>query len=459
MIGKINYKAGSLVQLDTHSSLPNPGSEATTYYVMDENAFYVYVNNHYERLKTRPNTWYINDPTVILSEKVDTTKNILVSLLENVEDGQTATPGIGDMVYDKNGASGFITDYTTGNLEATIRTLQANEPKRQEYPDGSWEMWLSPDQGGGHYYWDVNTNILSYDGPNTDATSPIVWESYSVVGGSNNFVITGGTRVGERKILAWSDGVPNVGSLKYYYTKDNNNDTFTANDEIATLNDIHAAITSEAGIYVGYSSTLTTLNAGSIDGLPPHHTLSNNDWAYVMHYEDDVKQYVKNTAYAAEDIIEYNAALYKVKTPFTASNWSADFSKVVAWDGNTCSFIYREGTGWTKGIIVDTDTIEPDNKKLTTTFNNKMTIKDGGVDTAAIADSAVTTAKINNAAITTDKIGNKQVTRAKLSQELQTVINHGDTMWYSDNLVVSTTQPSAPDEGYILWVNSSPNSI
>lgn len=460
MIGKINYKAGSLVQLDTFSSLPTVGSEATTYYVKDENSFYVYINGKYKRLKTRPTTWHITDTTTFLSDIAGTEKSILVSKLVNMENDNTAVLDIGDMVYDTAGASGFVTEYTTGMLDVKVKTLQANEPRKQVYPDDSWEMWQSKENGGGHYFWDSNTNILTYDGPNVDPTSPIIWESYSVLGGASNFVITGGTKIGERIILAWDGGAPGVGTIRKYYTKAKNNDKYTPNDEIATINDVQAMITSEAGIYVGYSNTVTTLNANKINGIPTGHQLSNNDWAYVLHYDDPVLQYKQGNNYKVSDIIEYGEALYKVKTAFTATNWSSDFSKTVAWDGNVCSYIYRDGTGWTKGLIVDTDNIEPDNVKLTTTFANKMTIKDGGVDSAAIANNAVITSKINNGAITTDKIGDKQVTRNKLSQELQNVINHGDTMWYSGNLIVSTTQPPTPTDGsYILWVNSNPDSI
>ena len=132
----------------------------------------------------------------------------------------------------------------------------------------------------------------------------------------------------------------------------------------------------------------------------------------------------------------------------------------IKMDGNKYTFVYRAGIGWTKGTLVDTDTIEPDNVKLTTTFANKMTIKDGGVDTAAIANNAIITSKIANNMITTEKIADKQVTRPKLSNELQTLMSHADTMWYSGNFIVSTSQPATPTDGsYIIWVNSNPASI
>ena len=85
-----------------------------------------------------------------------------------------------------------------------------------------------------------------------------------------------------------------------------------------------------------------------------------------------------------------------------------------------------------------------------------MTIKETGDDNQSIANSAVTTAKINNSAITTAKIANRNVTRPKLDEELSNIINMAETCWYSKNLIVSPTQPPAPTNGYILWVNSNP---
>lgn len=461
MIGKINYKTGSLTQLKSSSQLPTVGSTSITYFVEDENSFYVYKDNGtYERLRSGSTSWYLDSNSIFLSNKEGETTLVDSAKLKNMDGGSTSKVSLGDIVYDKNGASGYVIELSsTGPVK--IRTMQANLPRKIEYSDKSWEMWLTQEQGGGHYYWDSSTNILSYDGPVTDSTSPIIWESYSIIGGAQNFVITGGTRIGTRRMLAWDGNSRGVGKLKYYYTKENSDETYNPENEVATIKDINVILTGESGIYLGNSPTLNDLNNGIIDAVPAKHTISNNDWVYVTHHDESkITLYKSGLSIKANDIIEYDHLLYKAKSAFTSSTWNADYDKFVEWDGNKYTFVYRAGAGWTMGTLIDTDAIEPDNVKLTTTFANKMTIKDSGVDSAAIANNAVITAKIANNAITTAKIGDKQVTRAKLSDELQTVINHGDTMWYSGNLIVSNTQPAAPSDGsFILWVNSNPSSI
>ena len=57
------------------------------------------------------------------------------------------------------------------------------------------------------------------------------------------------------------------------------------------------------------------------------------------------------------------------------------------------------------------------------------------------------------------KIADGQVSRVKLDEDLQQLAVKSDSMWYSGNLVVSTTQPEPPEEGYIIWINSNPGSI
>lgn len=461
MIGKINYKTGSLTQLKSSSQLPVVGSTSITYFVEDENSFYVYKDDgSYERLRSGATSWYLDNNNTFLSNKEGETINVDSSKLKNMDDSSASKVSLGDIVYDKNGASGYVIELSsTGSVK--IRTMQANLPRKIKYSDDSWEMWLTQEQGGGHYYWDSSTNILVYDGPVTDITSPVIWESYSIIGGAKNFVITGGTRTGTRKLLAWDGNSRGAGKLKYYYTKENNDETYNLENEIATIKDINQILTGESGIYLGNSSTLNDLNNGIIDAIPAKHTISNNDWVYVTHHDKSkITLYKSGLSIKTNDIIEYDHLLYKAKSTFVSSAWNVDYDKLVEWDGNTYTFVYRTGAGWTMGSLVDTDTIEPDNVKLTTTFANKMTIKDSGVDSVAIANNAIITAKIANNAITTAKIGDKQVTRPKLSDELQILMSHADTMWYGNNLVVSSTQPAAPSDGsYILWVNTNPDSI
>lgn len=460
MIGKVNYKAGSLIQLEKESQLPSIGSESVIYYVREENSFYTYnkTENSYARLKTRPTTWYIKT-TLTLEEEVGKETRVPINAVSNLEPGEIAELDIGDMIYDSYGAIGVVIEANPNVNYVLVRTLDSSVSKRTTYSDGSWEMWLSKKDGNGHYYWDINTNILTYDGMNQDINSPIVWETSSVVGGAVNYTITGGTKTGTRRVLAWDSGSPGVGTLRLYYTKDKSDNSVDELEEVATLRDVYSILSSESGIYCGYSNTLTQLNNNEIEGFPGGHTLSNNDWAYVMHYDENSSIYVTGKNYKAGDIIEYNGLLYKASKSFTSTSWSTDINNVLNWDGDTWSFIYRKNIGWTKGTKIDSDNYEPDEVRLTKTLNNKMTIKAGGVDTQSIANSAVTTAKINNSAVTTAKIANGNVTRAKLDSDLTNIISKGDTMWYSGNLIVSTTQPAAPSTGYILWINANPNSI
>lgn len=461
MIGKINYKTGSLTQLKSKSQLPIVGSTAITYYIEDENSFYVYKEDGtYERIKSGSTSWYLNNTSIFLSNRENTKVTVDASKLKNMDGTTTSKPSLGDKVYDKNGASGFITEVNpTGPV--VVRTMQANLPRKMEYADKSWELWLTQEEGGGHYYWDSSTNILTYDGPVTDISSPVIWESYSIIGGAQNFVITGGTRVGTRKFLAWDGNTRGVGNIKFYYTKNNSDESYKPENEVATIRDINQILSGESGIYLGNADTLNDLNNGLISAVPAKHTISNNDWVYVIHHDESpITLYKAGLSIKANAIVEYEHLLYKSKQAFTSTTWNADYDKLVEWDGNTYTFVYRAGIGWTKGTLVDTDTIEPDNVKLTTTFANKMTIKDGGVDTAAIANNAIITSKIANNMITTEKIADKQVTRPKLSNELQTLMSHADTMWYSGNFIVSTSQPATPTDGsYIIWVNSNPASI
>ena len=70
MIGKINYKTGSLTQLKSKSQLPIVGSTAITYYIEDENSFYVYKEDGtYERIKSGSTSWYLNNTSIFLSNR------------------------------------------------------------------------------------------------------------------------------------------------------------------------------------------------------------------------------------------------------------------------------------------------------------------------------------------------------------------------------------------------------
>lgn len=464
MIGKINYKSGALIQLDTYSQLPPVGSESVLYYIREENTYYTYneSTNKYTSLKTKGTSWIISDEQNLLDEIIGNTVNVQSDLLTSLEGG-TLQPAVGDLVSDISGTIGIITEVDSKTGACTIKTLESSVPRKVTYENNSWEMWLPKEEGGGHYYWDSTTNILTYEGPYKKETpeenTPITWETFSILGGGPNYTISGGSRVGTRKFLAWDSGTKGEGTLRLYYTKNKSDHDFVENDEVATLEEVYKIFTSTSGIYCGHSNTLNTLEQGEIEGYPEGHKLSSNDWAYVMHYDENSQLYTEGASYAVDDIIEYNGLLYKVIAPFIATTWGNDSQNTLTWDGDTWSFIYRDEIGWTRGTKIDSDNFEPDEQRLTTTTNNKMTIKTGGVDTQSLADQAVTNNKLSTSAVTTDKIADGQITRDKLDTDLTELATRGDTMWYSGNLVVSDKQPAAPENGYIIWINTNTDSI
>lgn len=457
MIGKVNYNPASLVQLESKSQLPKSGSETAIYYVREEDKFYTYNKStkKYNTLETRKTTWQITS-NELLNNLIGGKTKIKITNVSSIGT-DNARLSIGDIIYDLNGTQGIIS--LVDNKEIEIETLDSMVSRRVTYSDNSWEMWLSKSEGCGHYYWDISTNILSYEGMNQDQDSPIVWEAYSIIGGAANYIITGGDRIGTRRILAWDSKFPGTGTIKMYYTKGNNDDSYDESNEIATMGDIHKFLESKAGIYCGSSNTLTRLNLGEINGFPTDHTLSNNDWVYVLHYDENIKQYQTGVQYSGNDIIEYEGLLYKASENFTSISFSDDQQFLESWDGDSWSFIYNKKTGWTRGAKLDSDNYEPDEKKLTKTTNNKMTIKDGGVTTSSLEDQSVTTNKINDSAVTTDKIADHHITKEKLDTELTKVVEKVDRSWTTDNLIISPTQPSVPASGYIVWINSNPDSI
>lgn len=461
MIGSINYRAGTLIQLENEKDLPKVGMEPALYYIRSTNSYYSYnlSENKYTRLKSRQTSWYISDPDFELNDEINSETQVMNNKLTNLEKGAKTTLDLGDMIYDAQGNIGIVTKLDWLATDCTVTTLDSSVTRKITYPDGSWEMWLTRNEGNGHYFWDKNTNILSYEGMDMDRNNPIVWERYSIIGGAVNYTITGGTRYGTRKFMAWDSGTNGVGDIKLYYTKGKTDETFTEDNEVITRGDLYAAITQETGIYCGYASTETKLNEGTIIGFPTGHTVSNNDWAYVMHYDERSYLYTKGKAIKTGDIVEHNGGLFIAMQNFVSSDWVTDANKFNTWDGDIYTFIYRDGAGWTRATLVSDDNYEPDEVRLTKTTDNKATIKQGGVDTPSIADLAVVTAKINNQAVTTEKIANGNVTREKLDADLTVIANKGDTMWYGGNLIVSTVQPKAPATGYILWVNSNGLSI
>jgi hypothetical protein len=125
----------------------------------------------------------------------------------------------------------------------------------KEYQNGSWEKWFNESDGGGHMFWDASSGLLSFDGPNGDASSSVVWERYSILGGGPGGVISGGTRVGQRDIWAWDGGAPGVGKIRHYCTKGKSDASFGPNDEVMT--GVRMAVTLPAASWNATTKTAT----------------------------------------------------------------------------------------------------------------------------------------------------------------------------------------------------------
>lgn len=462
MIGKINYGTGGLTHVATESQLPAEGSNAVIYYIEDINTFVVWNSDDYSwtKLRTRQNMYLLKNE--FLNDFVQETTNVLKINLFPIDAGISESPEVGDLVFDELGAHGNIIAKTSDGY--SIRTQQANLAKKVIYDDQSWEMWASDTSDSNHYLWDSKTNILTRERFNKDKVNPIIYERYSVDGGGINFDLSDGTLVGARLIVAWDGASAGDGTIRFYYTKSKNNDVFTSNDEVATIADVYSILYAESGVYCGYSDTEYELSKGELIGMPIGHVLSENDWAYVMHYAENVKQYEDpaNVSFYIDEIVEYDGALYKVEKAFTKNNWTDDSKNCFSYTGTRCVFIYRTvGTNqeWVLGMEVEQDFPFPDDVRLTTDAHNKMTIKASGVDTVSIKDLNVTNPKLADEAVTNSKIANSTIEKSKLDSNLQDTVTKAETCWYSNNLIVSPSQPSAPKSGYVIWIDTGGSSL
>ena len=111
MIGSINYRAGTLIQVEQEDDLPEIGMEPALYYVRSTNSYYSYNldKGEYVRLKSRQTSWYLSDPNLELNSEVHSTTQVMNNKLVNLEDGVNTTLDIGDMIYDAHGNIGIIT--------------------------------------------------------------------------------------------------------------------------------------------------------------------------------------------------------------------------------------------------------------------------------------------------------------------------------------------------------------
>ena len=449
MRGKINYGTGGLTHVESEADLPGVGSEAIIYYIEDTNTFVVW-SSGWVKLRTRQNTYLLHQDLRLTDQAQENFTTEMDKLIP-MESSNTDRPAIGDQVFDVYGASGWVVEASIPEKTVVIRVLQANLEKKIEYNDQSWDMWSTDELTGGHYSWDSSSGILMYEGFNRNRVSPVIYETYIIKGGGPDFNTESENPVGTRIIFSWSGESKGEGDPKFYYTKEKDN------------NDVYSILHAESGIYIGVAQTEHELNEGIIDGSLPGHELSENDWAYVMHYAPNVLQYSEGTIttrYEVGAIIEYNSALYQVEKAFTKTNWTADVENCFSINGSRYSFIYRTDkvTGkpqWVLGMEIEQDFPFPDDVRLTTNSHNQMTIKAGGVDTVSIADSAITTPKLADKSVSNDKIADATIQKDKLDSNLQESITKSETCWYSGNFIVSKVQPAAPSSDYIVWIDAN----
>ena len=247
-------------------------------------------------IRSSKNIWLVDTLGELPGSSVDKSEAMLANL--NTEStGEQATPNIGDTVITDDGHVGYISKIESGMI--TITTTSNGVERKKQFANGDWEMYLSQEQGGGHYFWDSVSGTLSFEGLGSDDNPRIVYERYCIDGGSANFDIIGGSRIGARLIYAWSGENPGEGELKVYYTTNKSNNNYTTDDEVATEGWVKSYVSDNTGIYVGTARTHADLLAGNIVGTPQGHNISLNDWAIV---EQDETHQGYQTSYIVQGI-------------------------------------------------------------------------------------------------------------------------------------------------------------
>lgn len=233
-------------------------------------------------IRSGKNIWLIDSLGELIGENVEVSQAVLANL-NTTSTGEQSTPNIGDLVITDEGHMGYVSGVENGNI--TITTLGNGVERRKQYANGDWEMYLSQEEGGGHYYWDKGTGTLRYEGLGSDSEPQIVYVRFSGDQGGANFQTTGGKGVGARLITAWSGGQAGVGELRVYYTTGKDNNAYADTDEIATKGWVTGHVADNTGIFVGVAATYADLVAGNIVGTPEGHTINKNDWAVVTNDE------------------------------------------------------------------------------------------------------------------------------------------------------------------------------
>lgn len=233
-------------------------------------------------IRSSKNIWLVDSMGELAGDTVVKTEATMANLNTGAT-GEQATPNIGDIVITDDGHEGYVSAIDNGSI--TVTTIANSMERKKLFPNGDWEMYLSQADGGGHYFWDSETGTLRSETLGSDDEPQIVYIRFSGNGGGANFDITGGTRVGTRLITAWSGGQPGSGQLKLYYTTNKSNNSYTAEDELATQGFVKNYVADNTGIFVGTAPTYADLIAGNISGTPASHTISLNDWVIVTQDE------------------------------------------------------------------------------------------------------------------------------------------------------------------------------
>jgi hypothetical protein len=223
--------------------------------------------------------------------------------------------------------------------------------RQTKYDNGDWEMWSSESDGGGHWFWTKATNTLAFEGFNNDPTDTIVWERYIIDGGGDNFVTSGGTRVGSRLIVAWDGGSRDAGKTRFYYTVGNSTSAFTADDEVSSHVWVRALLAGELGRPLPAVATHADMLALTIQHI--------NDWLYVW---DDT----------------YDPGTGNIHV------------------GETWAYAY-DGSNWVDLVRINEVQIQDDDTTITLdAVSGRRKVKEGGIGATQLATGAATDNIIGN---------------------------------------------------------------
>lgn len=328
-------------------------------------------------IRSSKNIWLIDAMGDLAGDTVVKTEAVMANL-NTTSSGEQAVPNIGDMVITDDGHEGYVSAKDSGNI--TITTIANSTQRKKLYANGDWEMYLSQDNGGGHYFWDSKTGTLRFEGLGQDSEEQVVYVRFSGNGGGPNFDLKGGTKVGTRLITAWSGGSPGAGQLKVFYTTNRSDNTYTGDDELSTQGWVKSYVADNTGIFVGTAATYADLIAGNIVGTPKGHVINLNDWAIVT---NDEKQGNHQTSY-----------IVSANNPLT----------------------------WTFASIRDIDIPGVDDSTIYLNAQGKYAVKPGAP--VNLGNNCITDANIGNRTLATPSESTNIVTSGTLTQLIQGLTNN-----------------------------------